>query len=596
MSGAQIYRSLPPSLQPRSEPDMSTAPAAIPVTESVSRAESVEAATLADSNAEAKERTDTLDEKLADSEKGVVAEEEEEEGRFIGGAKLILIFAGLLSSIFLVALDNTIVSTALPRIVSAFDALDQVTWVVSAYFLTQAGFMLTGGQMLTIVSTKLLFLISIFIFEVGSLVCGVAPNINVLIFGRALAGVGGACIFVTVLSIVAEIVRLKDRPVAFGAFGALFALSSVVGPLLGGAFTDHVSWRWCFYINLPFGGVAMLAVIFFLPNRPAPVRPGQENFTTWQKWKGVDVVGSILCLGLVTSLLLPLQWGGQSRPWNDKAVIALFVVFAVLVPIFALWEYRQGENAILPLALLKNRTQLGCVFEAFFIFLGLLLAIFYLPLWYQAQGHSATRSGIDILPFQLATVLTAMAAGGVINGTGRYWYFLVGTPLLVSIGAGLLYTIDAETAHARVIGYQILLGVGVGGALQNTIIAIQAEYADREHMVPQTTAIVSWGQLLGGIIGIAIAGTVFSNGLVHHFPPELSLEARIKVSQSVTAIFTLPEDQKKMAIDAYIKAIDQVFLIGVPGGFFATCSALFIRNWNLKERSKLQSGKALPSH
>jgi len=242
------------------------------------------------------------------------------------------------------------------------------------------------------------------------------------------------------------------------------------------------------------------------------------------------------------------------------------------------------------LNLLKNKTQIGCILEAYMIFMGLLLAIYYLPLWYQAQGHSAMRSGIDILPFQLSTVLTAMLAGGLINKFGRYWHFLVCSPLLVSVGSGLLYTINAHTPHSRIIGYQIILGVGVGGALQNTIIAIQAEYADREHMVPQTTAIVSWGQLLGGIIGIAIAGTVFANGLSKFLPADLAPDVRHAVRESVSAIFLLPVDQRAAVVDSYIKAIDQVFLIGVPAGVLGSLSSLLINNWNLKQRSALQSG------
>ncbi|KZW04065.1 ABC transporter [Exidia glandulosa HHB12029] len=535
-------------------------------------------------------KSSTPDE-YADTEKQDV--EEDDESRFVTGKKLVLIFVGFLSSVFLIALDQTIVSTALPRIVSQFNALSQVTWVVSAYFLTQAGFMLTAGQLLTVTSTKKIYLVSITIFEIGSLICGVAKSMEVLIFGRAFAGVGAACIFVSVLSIISEITRLKDRPVLMGTFGGIFALASVLGPLLGGAFTDHVSWRWCFYINLPFGALAIGAVVFFLEDRRPRVKPNHVGLTTLQLWKKIDVIGSILCLGMVCALLLPLQWGGQEKEWNDKVVIALFCVFGVLLAMFIGWEYYMGEDAILPLFLLKNSTQCGAALDAFFMFLGLLLATYYLPLKYQAQGHSATKSGIDILPFQLACVFTAMGSGGIINFTGRYWPFLVGSPLLVSLASGLLYTINETTPNARVIGYQIILGVGVGGALQNVVIAIQAEYAHAEHMVPQTTAVVTWAQLLGGIIGIAIAGTVFANGLKANLPSTLPPEVALAVRRSVSVIFTLPEDVRAEVVHAYIKSIDQVFLVGVPAGVLASLSAFLVKNHNLKHRSAMQSGAGM---
>ncbi|EJD43057.1 MFS general substrate transporter, partial [Auricularia subglabra TFB-10046 SS5] len=373
---------------------------------------------------------------------------------------------------------QTIVSTALPRIVSQFNGLSQVTWVVSAYLLTQAGFMLTGGQLLTIVPTKIIFLLAISVFEIGSLICAVASSMEVLIFGRAFAGLGAAC--------------MSHR-----------------GKRLSGVLTSVGSWRWCFYINLPFGGLAIATVSLFLRSHKTRVKPGTEHLTQREKWKKVDIVGSFLCLGMVTSLLLPLQWGGNTKPWNDKVVIALFCVFGVLLAMFVAWEARMGENAILPFSLIGQAAQLGICIEAFFIMVAMLLVVYYLPLWYQAQGHTATQSGIGSAPVSLTTVLVAMLTGVVINFTGRYWPWLVVSPLLISVGSGLLYTIDESTANAKVIGYQILMGVGAGGAIQNVLIAVQAEHADQEHMVPQATATVTWTQLLGGIIGIACVDPVY---------------------------------------------------------------------------------------
>jgi MFS family permease len=233
--------------------------------------------------------------------------------------------------------------------------------------------------------------------------------------------------------------------------------------------------------------------------------------------------------------------------------------------------------AILPLKMFKRRTQIGTCLEAFFVMLCLLLGAYYLPLFYQAKGHTATHSGIDILPFMLSVVIGAGVSGGIINFTGRYWYFLFFGPFLSSIGCGLLYTITSTTPTPTLIGYQILFGTGVGCALQNTIIAIQAEYADDERLIPQGTSMVNFTQLVGGIIGIAIAGTIFANQLqtqLAFFAPTLDPATAYSVRQSVTVIFTLPLEQQEPVIKAYCRALGHVFILGIPCGVLGSLSAL----------------------
>ncbi|QRV80260.1 major facilitator superfamily transporter [Ceratobasidium sp. AG-Ba] len=535
------------------------------------------------SKLDAKELEKANHESAAPSEAATIVDDND---RYLSGSRLLLVFVGMLMSILLVALDQTIVATALPIIASKFDAFNQVTWIASAYFLTQAGCMLTYGQLLAIAPTKWVYLSAIVLFEIGSLFCAVATTMEFLIFGRAFAGVGAAGIFVSVLSIIAQVTRLEQRPVLFGSFGAVFALASVIGPLLGGAFTDHVSWRWCFYINLPFGAITVVTIVFLIPKRPAMGGTEYDNKTSLQKWLGLDWAGSILALGMVTALLLPLQWGGNEKPWNDKVVIALFCVFGVLLIAFVGWEIYKGDRAILRTAMFRRRTQIGTCLEAFFVMLALLLGTYYLPVYFQVtKGHSATKSGIDILPFMLSVVVAAGLSGGVINATGRFWPFLVGSPLLISVGAGLLYTLDVNSGSGKEIGYQIILGLGVGGALQNTVIAIQAEYANEEELIPQGSSLVTFTQLIGGIIGIAIAGSVLANQLGKYlflYAPDLPEGVSMAVRQSVSVIFTLPQEQRDVVIRAYLKALNTVFLIGVPTGALASLSGFLVKNYNLK--------------
>ncbi|KAF8315115.1 ABC transporter [Clavulina sp. PMI_390] len=519
-----------------------------------------------------------------------------EQIRWLSGRKLMIVHTAMLLSVLLIAVDQSIVATALPHIVSQFNALDQAAWVATAYFLTQAGFILFFGAVLSIAPTKYVFLVAVSLFELGSLVCGVAPNMNTLIFGRALAGVGAAGIFGACLAIIAEVCPLEKRAALMGSFGGMFAIASVMGPLLGGVFTDKVSWRWCFYINLPIGGISLAVIVVFLKGGHSALNAAKdENETTLQRWLRLDWFGALISLGFIVSLLLPLQWGGNTKSWKDGSVIALFVVFGVIFGFFLAWQYYLKDRALLPLKLLKNRTQIGCSMAVFWLMLSFLAGVYYLPLYYQANGHSATRSGIDILPFMMMTVAGTMISGTAITITGNYLPWLVACPPLSAIRSGLLYTMDVHTPKAKLIGYQILYGFGLGGAFQTTFIAIQAEYNHNESMIPKTTGIVTFSQLVGGAIGVAIAGTIFSNQLVtelHKYASGLDPTIATKVRQSVTYIFTLPVEEQAPVIQAYSRAVGFVFLMGIPAAIFSSLSSLLVRSHDIRKMNLAGGGGA----
>lgn len=508
------------------------------------------------------------------------------ESQYLETRELVLVFIGFLVSVLLVTIDQTIVSTALPRIISHFNALQDVSWIAAAYFVTQGGFILIYGQILTIAVKKHVFLCSIALFELGSLLCAVSNSMALLIAGRAIAGAGGSGIQMAVATMIPEVAALEIRPILFASFGAVIGLSAVAGPLLGGVLTDKVSWRWCFYINLPLGAGAVLLVILLL--RPRPV-PNASGSSTLRRLMGLDWIGAILTLGIVTSLLLALQWGGNTKPWNSPVIIALFVVSGILCAFFVYWEYRLGpEKAMVPLKIFSSPTSVGCVIATFFVNMAFLFPAYYLPLWYQAKGRSATHSGLDILPFLISVVVGAGVTGAIVTKTGRYWWFLFLSPLLISVGGGILYTLTDTTSTPRLIGYQIIYGAGIGCCLQNFMIAIQAEYATDEKMIPQATSVASFSQVLGNVVGIAIAGSVFANQLklnLARLVPNLSPEDLQQILQSVTIVSTLPDEIRTPVLVSYVRALDPVFLIGVPAGALTCLASWWIADYNLKQRS-----------
>ncbi|GAA5956352.1 hypothetical protein JCM3765_005638 [Sporobolomyces pararoseus] len=536
--------------------------------------------------------------------------ESEEENKYLTGKKLWIVFLAMLLSVLLVALDQTILAPALPVIASKFNALDQISWIASAYFLTQIAFLLLYGQILTLFDRRLTYVVAIVIFEVGSLICAVSPNVNVLIFARALAGVGAAGLFISVLSIISTVSPLEDRPKLLGGFGAVFAISSVIGPLLGGVFTDKVSWRWCFYINLPIGAITVAVILWILDAQPAPpIQPQVAEYVDrkWRRWTrgrwvpargsfvykifALDYTGMVLLLGLVTCLVLVLQWGGEKYSWNSPTVGGLFGCFAALIIIFVLFEWKlAGPTSILPLSMFKKRTQVGASLEAFFAMFALMLCTYYLPIFFQAtRGSSATKSGLQILPFMLSVTFAAGGCGALVSATGRFWHILLLGPTLICVGGGLLFTVDEHTSFARMLGYQIIIGVGVGSILQNTLIAIQAD-SDTEQEIPQRSGIVTFAQLIGATVGIAIASSIFGNKLaqgLHEFAPDAPFEL---VRNSVDAIKTLPAEMQVGVKHAYVLALDRVYIITVAAGGLSSLSALLIKNLSIKGKTIVGGG------
>lgn len=421
---------------------------------------------------------------------------------------------------------------------------------------------------------------ALFIFELGSLICGVAPNSVALIIGRAVAGVGAAGIFSGAILIIANTVPLQQRPTYMGLVGGMYGIASVAGPLMGGAFTDHLTWRWCFYINLPFGAVTAAFIVPFLN----VTRRGKKLEATWkQQLLKFDLEGTALFLPAIICLLLALQWGGSKYEWKSGRIIALLVISGLLIIGFIAIQVWKQENATVPPRVFKNRNVWGSAWFVSMLGAAFFVMVYYLPIWFQViKGVSATKSGIMNLPLILGLVLVSILGGVAVTVIGYYTPFILVSSVLMAIGAGLLSTFETDSNSPRWIGYQFMFGAGIGFGMQQPLIAVQTTLATAD--VPIATAIVMFSQTLGGALFISVGQNVFTNQLIKHLKavvPELdtSLVLRTGATELKNAI---PERFLPGVLSAYNLALTQTFYVSVATASMSIIGALFIEWKSMK--------------
>ncbi|MEA5361091.1 MDR family MFS transporter [Amycolatopsis sp., V23-08] len=500
------------------------------------------------------------------------------------------VFGAVLLGMLLAALDQTIVGTALPTIVGDLGGAGHLSWVVTSYLLAETIMTVVVGKLGDLFGRKLMFQLSVIVFGIGSFCAGFADSMVWLIVWRAVQGLGGGGLMVTSTALIADVVPLRERGKYQGVLGSVFGVVTVAGPMLGGFFVDHLSWRWAFYVNIPLVVIVLIVATSAMPNARAAVKPV------------IDYLG-ILLIGLAaTGLTLVTSWGGTQYAWGSPTIIGMAIGSLVLLAAFVFVELR-AEEPMLPMRLFRNPVFTVGGIMSFVVGFAMLGALSYLPTYMQyVQGTSATTSGVRLLPMVLALLVASIAAGNAVSKTGRYKIFpLVGTAGM-TIGLYLLSRLDTDTGFWEASAYMAVLGLGIGLGMQVLTIAVQntVDYAD----LGVATSGVTFLRSIGSSFGAAIFGTVYANQLApnlaaaaaaHPLPPGVDP----RVTQIPSALHALPDAVSAPVIQAYSDSLHVVFLAAAPVGLVAFALAFFLKEVPLRDTARaaapgLGDGFAMP--
>ena len=501
------------------------------------------------------------------------------------GIHLVVIFASLVLSILLVALDFTIIATAIPRITDEFHSLDQVGWYGSAYFLTNSAFQSCWGKAYTYCDLKRTFVFGISLFEIGTLVCATAPSSTVFILGRAFAGFGGAALGTGAFTIVAAIAPPRKRAMYIGFMGATYGIASVIGPILGGIFTEYVTWRWCFWINLPIGGLASSMVLFFFkaPPRHVPAATKLEQFLQ------MDLVGASPLLGSLVCYLMAMRWGGVTFSWTSGPVLGTLITFVALAVVFVAIEWRSKSWAMMQVRFFKQSEIVLNLVYMYFLSGLYMPAIYFLSIQFQAIGNaSPAQAGIQLIPLALCVSIGTIVANTCITKFGHSGIWLVSGPLLALVGSVPVYAFGSRASKGDWIGFQIVLGFGIGFALQTPISINQSlvEANDIAIIISMTL----FFEEMGSCMMVSAAQSAFSNKLVSTLASgDSGIDPLTVINAGASQLRSLFQAQDLHAIlEAYQEGLNVTYALFLACGAVTTAVSLVIVGQEMRRNSEHQ--------